>query len=40
VLDVALEGEAEKESLVDRLKSLTGKAFEQDVGPGTSPSPQ
>jgi len=41
VLDVALAGEAEKDSLVDRLKSITGKAFEQDVGQGAgSPSPQ
>jgi Lon-like ATP-dependent protease len=40
VLEVALEGEAEKESLVDRLKSITGSALEQDVGPSGSPSPQ
>jgi Lon-like ATP-dependent protease len=40
VLDIALEGEADKESLVDRLKSLTGNALDKDVGPGGSPSPQ
>ena len=41
VLDVALAGEPEKDSLVDRLKSITGKALEQDVGQGSgSPSPQ
>jgi len=40
VLDVALEGEAEKESLVDRIKSITGNALDQDVGPSGSPSPQ
>jgi Lon-like ATP-dependent protease len=40
VLDVALAGEPEKDSLVDRLKSITGKALEQrEVGSG-SPSPQ
>jgi len=44
VLDVALVGEPEKDSLVDRLKSLTGKALEgsADSGAATggSPSPQ
>jgi Lon-like ATP-dependent protease len=45
VLDVALVGEPEKDSLVDRLKNLTGKALEkQSTGAGTgaggSPSPQ
>jgi Lon-like ATP-dependent protease len=45
VLDVALEGEAEKDSLVDRLKSITGSAFEGETGQGvskgpSSPSPQ
>ena len=45
VLDVALVGEPEKDSLVDRLKSITGKALEgsADSGTGTgagSPSPQ
>jgi len=41
VLEVALAGEPEKDSLVDRLKSITGKALEQEVGRGTgSPSPQ
>jgi len=42
VLEVALAGEPEKDSLVDRLKSLTGKALESsEVGTGSgSPSPQ
>ena len=42
VLEVALAGEAEKDSLVDRLKNLTGSALERQVGrSGTgSPSPQ
>ncbi|WP_323173176.1 ATP-dependent protease LonB [Natrialba sp. PRR66] len=43
VLDVALEGEPEKDSLLDRLKSITGTAFEQQsVGSagGSNPSPQ
>jgi len=41
VLDVALTGEPEKDSLVDRLKSITGRALEREVGPGSgSPSPQ
>jgi len=44
VLDVALVGEPEKDSLVDRQKSLTGKALEgsADSGAATggSPSPQ
>jgi Lon-like ATP-dependent protease len=40
VLDVALEGDAEKETLVDRIKSITGNALDQDVGPSGSPSPQ
>ncbi|MFB6192328.1 MAG: S16 family serine protease, partial [Haloarculaceae archaeon] len=41
VLDVALAGEPEKDSLVSRLKSITGQALERDVGPtGGSPSPQ
>jgi Lon-like ATP-dependent protease len=41
VLEVALAGEPEKDSLVDRLKSITGRALEQrDVGAGGSPSPQ
>jgi len=43
VLDVALVGEPEKDSLVDRLKSITGKALEGGVDSGTtggSPSPQ
>jgi Lon-like ATP-dependent protease len=42
VLDVALAGEPEKDSLIDRLKSITGSALEKqkpDVSPG-SPSPQ
>jgi Lon-like ATP-dependent protease len=41
VLEVALAGEPEKDSLVDRLKSITGKALEQsEVGTSGSPSPQ
>ena len=42
VLEVALAGEPEKDSLVDRLKSITGQALEQrEVGQtGGSPSPQ
>jgi len=41
VLEVALEGEPEKDSLVDRLKSITGKALEPDVGQGSgTPTPQ
>ena len=45
VLEVALEGEAEKDSLVARLKSITGSAFDSSdsaqVGKGpSSPSPQ
>jgi Lon-like ATP-dependent protease len=42
VLEVALEGEAEKDSLVDRLKNITGSALDRQVGrSGTgSPSPQ
>ena len=41
VLEVALEGEPEKDSLVDRLKSITGQALDPDVGTGgTTPSPQ
>jgi Lon-like ATP-dependent protease len=42
VLDVALAGEPEKDSLVDRLKNITGQALESgsgSPGPG-SPSPQ
>ena len=44
VLEVALEGEPEKDSLVDRLKTITGSALEGSSaakGTGTSsPSPQ
>ncbi|MGM0397378.1 MAG: ATP-dependent protease LonB [Halobacteriota archaeon] len=43
VLDVALTAEPEKDSLVDRLKSITGKALDAADGaetPGSSPSPQ
>jgi len=44
VLDIALVGEPEKDSLVDRLKEITGQALEQQVSQGTStggsPSPQ
>jgi Lon-like ATP-dependent protease len=44
VLEVALAGEPEKDSLVDRLRSITGKALESGSGDarptGGSPSPQ
>ena len=41
VLEVALAGEPEKDSLVDRLKSITGRALDPEVGAGSgSPSPQ
>ncbi|MCF2164194.1 ATP-dependent protease LonB [Halobacterium salinarum] len=43
VLDVALVGEPEKDSLVDRLKSITGKALDSASDSGTTggnPSPQ
>ncbi|XVH30635.1 ATP-dependent protease LonB [Haloferacaceae archaeon DSL9] len=41
VLEVALEGEPEKDSLVDRLKSITGSALDkQGVTGPSSPSPQ
>ena len=42
VLEIALTGETEKDSLVDRLKNITGKALEQKVGRtgSGSPSPQ
>jgi Lon-like ATP-dependent protease len=42
VLDIALEGEPEKDSLVDRLKSITGSALSQEnkVSGPSSPSPQ
>ncbi|MCU4925307.1 ATP-dependent protease LonB [Halobacteria archaeon AArc-dxtr1] len=41
VLDVALMGEPQKDSLVDRLKQITGSAFDQGVaGHGSNPSPQ
>jgi Lon-like ATP-dependent protease len=45
VLDVALEGEPEKDSLIDRLKSITGSTLDkqkaQNVNKGpSSPSPQ
>jgi Lon-like ATP-dependent protease len=44
VLDVALVGEPEKDSLIDRLRSITGSALEREVGrsdgsSGGSPSP-
>jgi Lon-like ATP-dependent protease len=40
VLDVALEGEPEKDSLVDRLKSITGSALDKQTARGpSSPSP-
>jgi Lon-like ATP-dependent protease len=40
VLEIALEGEARKDTLIDRLKSITGTALSGDVEPGGSPSPQ
>ncbi len=41
VLDVALAGEPEKDSLIDRLKNITGSALEKGtVGSTGSPSPQ
>jgi Lon-like ATP-dependent protease len=41
VLDVALEGEPEKDGLVDRLKNITGQALnKQSVKGPSSPSPQ
>ncbi|WP_049987639.1 ATP-dependent protease LonB [Halobellus rufus] len=44
VLDIALEGEPEKDSLVDRLKSITGSALSgtqsENVSGPSSPSPQ
>ncbi len=41
VLEVALEGEPEKDSLVDRLKSITGRALEPDSAQGSgTPTPQ
>ena len=41
VLEVALAGEPEKDSLVDRLRSITGKALESgETQPSGSPSPQ
>jgi Lon-like ATP-dependent protease len=40
VLEVALAGEPEKDSLVDRLKSITGTALEPEVGGSGTPSPQ
>ncbi|WP_142856003.1 ATP-dependent protease LonB [Salinigranum halophilum] len=41
VLDVALEGEPEKDSLVDRLKTITGSALpKKGVRGPSSPSPQ
>ncbi len=43
VLEVALAGEPEKDSMVDRLRSITGQALEATDGAtatGTNPSPQ
>jgi Lon-like ATP-dependent protease len=41
VLEVALAGEPEKDSLVDRLKNITGSALDRQVGRQSgSPSPQ
>jgi len=37
VLDVALVGEVEKGSLVDRLKEITGQALDKQVGQGGTP---
>ena len=39
VLEVALEGDTDKQSLIDRLRSITGYALDTDVGSGT-PTPQ
>jgi len=41
VLDIALESEGDKDSLVARLKSITGSALDkQTVAGPQSPSPQ
>jgi Lon-like ATP-dependent protease len=42
VLDIALEGEPEKDSLVARLKSITGSALSKSetISGPSSPSPQ
>ncbi|MFC7072048.1 ATP-dependent protease LonB [Halovenus rubra] len=40
VLEIALEGEARKETLIDRLRTITGTALSSDVEPGGNPSPQ
>ncbi|WP_266075963.1 ATP-dependent protease LonB [Haladaptatus caseinilyticus] len=41
VLEVALSGEPEKDSLIDRLKNITGSALEHEIGGSTGrPSPQ
>jgi Lon-B peptidase. Serine peptidase. MEROPS family S16 len=40
VLDVALAGEPEKDSLVDRLRSITGRALDPDVDVGSGPNPR
>ncbi len=40
VLDVALVGEPEKDSLVDRLRNITGSTFDQQQVPSGSPTPQ
>ncbi|PSQ44392.1 ATP-dependent protease LonB [Halobacteriales archaeon SW_7_68_16] len=41
VLEHALAGEPEKDGMIDRLRSITGKALDQQVGrQGGSPSPQ
>ena len=43
VLEVALTGESEKDSLINRLKDITGHALDRKVGgtqPGSNPSPQ
>jgi Lon-like ATP-dependent protease len=41
VLEVALAGQPETDSLVDRLREITGNALDKQVGhTGGSPSPQ
>jgi len=40
VLDIALAAEPEKDSLVDRLKSITGQALDPDPDVAGTPSPQ
>ncbi len=43
VLEIALVGESEKDSLINRLRDITGHALDRKVGgtkPGSNPSPQ